>query len=168
MKSGGGVNDLDVTRQHALRLIKFRPRAENELRQRLLRKRFAPSTIDLLLAEFKRKDLINDAKFAKLFANQQMSVKPMGRRALLSRLKAKGVSFDLAARATEEATAERPEGEVARELALSRVSSLKGLDRQTAQRRLFGFLSRRGFSSDVVVKVVKEITRSSSEDLDLG
>ena len=49
-----------------------------------------------------------------------------------------------------------PPDQRAREAAGRRVAALQGLSRQAAERRLFGFLSLRGFSSDVVWKVVRE------------
>jgi SOS response regulatory protein OraA/RecX len=33
---------------------------------------------------------------------------------------------------------------------------MAGLDKQAAKRRLFGFLKRRGFDLDVIMKVVRE------------
>ncbi len=113
--------------------------------------------IEKLVAEFKQKDLLNDAKFARYFAAQQMVMKPAGRRALMAKLKAKGLDSSLSAQAVEAAADGKDELTMARELAESRITSLKGLKPDAAQRRLFGFLSRRGFSSDVVYKVVREM-----------
>ena len=152
------MSSLEKARAQALLLLKFRPRSESELRDRLLRKRFDPALVDSLLEEFKKRDLVNDVKFAKYFAVSGMAAKPVGQRALVSRLKSKGVSSEVAVSAVQEAVGGVDEFETARELAVSRVSHLKGLTKQAVQRRLFGFLSRRGFSSEVVYKVVREVT----------
>jgi regulatory protein len=144
-------------RDQALRLLKVRPRSEEELRKRLLGKGFEADEVETVLRQLKGKDLINDVKFAQLFAAQKMMSKPVGRRLLSSSLKAKGISPEIAAQAVEKATEGVEDLEVARQLALGRLSSIRGLDRLAAQRRLFGFLSRRGFSSEVVYRVVREI-----------
>ena len=151
----------EKARARAFLLLKFRPRSESEFRTRLSRIGCGPVMIEKLVAEFKQKDLLNDAKFARYFAAQQMVMKPAGRRALINNLKAKGVDPALSAQAVEEAAEGKDELTRARELAESRVFSLKGLKKDAAQRRLFGFLSRRGFSSDVVYKVVREVTGPS-------
>ena len=157
---------LEEARAHGIRLLKFRPRSETELRQRLLRKGFSQAVVDSLIDEFRRKGFLNDAQFARYFATQQMTVKPSGRRALLMGLKAKGVDSQLATQAVEAASGGRDELEVAREVALARFLHLKGITPEAAKRRLFGFLSRRGFSSDVVYKVVREVAvhRSVSDE----
>ena len=156
------TSPLERARAQAYLLLKFRPRSESELRKRLTSKRIDPAVLDSLLEELKKKDLVNDAKFAQYFANQRMVEKPMSRRALVMDLKAKGVSSDLAAQAAGAAAGEQGEFETARELALRRVSQMKGVDKQALQRRLAGFLGRRGFSSEVVFKVVREVTAESS------
>ena len=157
---------LEEARAHGIRLLKFRPRSEVELRQRLLRKGFSQAVVDPLIEEFRRKGFLNDAKFAQYFATQQMTAKPSGRRALLMSLKAKGVDPQLATQAVEMASGGRDELEVAREVALARFSHLQGVAPEAAKRRLFGFLSRRGFSSDVIYQVVREVAvhRSVSDE----
>ncbi len=148
----------------ALRLLKVRPRSEQELRKRLLGKGFGPADVEALLEQLKRKELINDVKFARYFATQKMLSKPVGRRLLNNSLRAKGISPEIAAGAVEKATEGIEEIEVARQLALGRLSSIRGLDRPAAQRRLFGFLSRRGFSSEVVYRVVRELGQNPPDE----
>ena len=150
---------IEKARAQALHLLKFRVRSEEELRQRLERKGVSAPLIQTLLEDFKKKGFIDDAKFARYAANQQMFSKPVSRRALLMKLKTKGVSSALAAQAVEQATEGQNDLEVARELAKARLSRLKGLSSEAVQRRLFGFLGRRGFSSDVVYRVVREVSQ---------
>ena len=151
----------DRARTSALRLLKVRPRSESELRQRLTRKGFSPATVDGIIEEFKRKGLLDDAKVARFLAVQTLTMKPLGKRGLEHTLKSKGIPPDLVSQAVEEATAGTDQFQTARDLAQQRMSALKGLDRSAVERRLFGFLSRRGFSSDLIYKVVRETVRPS-------
>jgi len=125
----------------------------------LAQKGYSPAVVEELLSEFKKTKLLDDARFAQLFAAHQMEVKPMGRKGLLNSLRAKGISEGEAAVAAEGALGEKSELERARELASQRISRLRGLDPQAVKRRLFGLLSRRGFSTDVVYRVVREATQ---------
>ena len=143
-------------REAALRLLKFRPRSETELKRRLRGKGFGEEAIQPILEELRRKGLLDDAKFAQLFATQQVLSKPVGHRLILSRLRAKGVDPHLAEQVVEAATQGQDELELARQVASKRIASLKDLPREAARRRLFGFLSRRGFSTDLVMRVVRE------------
>lgn len=147
---------VSEARTAALRLLKFRPRSEAELKGRLEEKGFAEPAVLQVIADLRRSGLVGDARFARYFAGQQAASKPVGRRLLLDRLRVKGIDPKLAEEAVQEATAGKDELERAREAASKRAPALGKLPREAARRRLFGFLSRRGFSSDVVYKVVKE------------
>lgn len=149
---------MENAQARGLGLIKFRPRSESEFRQRLTRAGCDEATLEKLIADFKKKGLLNDALFATYFATGRMLEKPMGRRALLEGLKAKGVDRQLASEAVEKAMEGRSDEEVARQLAANRIARMKGLKKEALERRLFGFLSRRGFGSEVVYKVIRELT----------
>lgn len=138
--------------------MKFRPRSEKELRTRLAQKGFGEETIEGVLVRFKRKGLIDDEKFSKYFASGKLLMKPVGRRSIWMQLKAKGVSESLATSALEKAYEGLDEFEMAKASASARLSRLQGLSRETLERRLFGFLSRRGFSSEMAARVVRELS----------
>lgn len=147
---------MESARAQALRLLKFRPRTEAELRDRLIRKGCRAEEIEAVLAEFRRNGWVDDAKFARLFVAQKALSKPLGRRMLLSKLQEKGIAPELA-QAAVSADGGPDEFETARRLATQRVERMKDLDRAAVDRRLFGFLSRRGFSSGVIYKVIREL-----------
>ena len=116
-----------------------------------------------MLAEFRQKGLVDDAKFARLFVAQSVLSKPVGRRMLLSKLRGKGVAPELAEAAVTGGARPEDELETARQLAAGRLERMKGLERAVVERRLFGFLSRRGFPAEVVWKVVKEQNLTGSD-----
>ena len=147
----------------ALRLLKFKPRSETELKRRLLEKGFGQGAIEPVMEELKRKGMVDDVKFSKYFVTQQVLSRPVGQRLLLNRLRSKGVNPHLAEQAVQAGTEGQDEFELARALADKRRLSLKALPRETAQRRLFGYLSRRGFSSEVVWKVIRERNLKGSD-----
>lgn len=149
------MEPVSEARSVALRLLKFRPRSEHELKSRLAEKGFGGETVQAVLEEMRRTGLVGDARFAR-YAAAQAAVKPVGRRLILNRLREKGIAPELAEEAARAATEGKDDLERAREAAQRRAPALEGLSREAAQRRLFGYLSRRGFSSDVVWKVVKE------------
>ena len=149
------MESVSEARSAALRLIKFRPRSEAELKGRLAEKGFGDDTVQAVLEEMRRTGLVGDARFAR-YAAAQAAVKPVGRRLILNRLREKGISPELAEEAVQAATEGKEELERAREAARRRAPALEGLSREASQRRLFGYLSRRGFSSDVVWKVIRE------------
>lgn len=158
------LDALPAARAAALRLLKFRPRSEEELRDRLSKKGFNEVAVQTVLDDLRRKGLVGDAQFARYFAQQSSSGKLQGRRLLISRLRAKGIQPEMARAAAESAMEGKDELELARSAAAPRIAALRELPRETAQRRLSGYLGRRGFSGDVVYKVVKEICAKAGCD----
>lgn len=153
---------LKKAREYAFLLLKFRPRSINEFREKLNKHGFSEDVIDKITADFKKRGLLDDAKFAKMWLADRMNLKPMGKLKLRQELKEKGISeFDIDD-TFESAKNEIDEYESARKLAQNRLRQMKGLHELTMKRRLAGFLSRRGFSYSVVAKVVREALKDES------
>lgn len=147
---------MEGLRAYAQRLLRVRPRSEKEFIQRLRLKGFPEPEIQALVSEFQRQGILNDAGFSRYFAQAQMTARPVARRQIVGRLRAKGISEREAAAAVEAAAEGVSDLDRARALAGRRTGSLDRLPKEAAQRRLFGFLSRRGFSPEVVERVVRE------------
>ena len=79
----------------ALRLLSFRPRSVKELRDRLKLKRYPAAAIDNALDILSKQGLLNDEKFAKLFAESRVYSRPTGKRQLEIDLKKKGLPKEL-------------------------------------------------------------------------
>ena len=154
---------ISQARAAAERLLRFRPRSEQELRQRLRQKGFEAPIVETLVQELARKDLLNDQKFAQYVATNRLAMRPTGVRALRDELRRKGVAAPVAEAALAKATVGYDEAAAARELAQRRAGQMSGLPAATIQRRLFGLLQRRGFSGEVVHRVVREVVRTTGE-----
>lgn len=159
MSQSGKSEDFKKAKEYAYRLFKFRPRSISEFRERLSKRGFGEDVISGLVDDFKRRGLLDDIKFAKAWVTDRARLKPMARLKIRMELEAKGVDKEYIDRAFDEALAGTDEYEVAKSLAQRRLWHSGKLDKITLQRRLLGFLGRRGFSYDVIAKVVKEVTR---------
>lgn len=152
-------------RAAADRLLKFRPRSEKELRQRLGAKGFSEPIVDALVQELTRRGLLNDPKFAQVLATSRLLSRPTGLRAVREELQRKGVDADVAEAALRKAAVGYDELAAARDLAARRRAQMRGVPPAALQRRLFGLLQRRGFSSDIVYKVIREIAQHGDEPI---
>jgi regulatory protein len=93
--------------------------------------------------------LLNDRELADNLVRAKQERKGLGRGAVTSELRQRGLDASV----VEEALAEiDDDDEQARcdEWALKRAGSLRGLDHETAQRRLHGYLMRRGYRSETI------------------
>jgi regulatory protein len=149
--------ELKKAKVYALKATNLRPRSVEELKDKLKQKGFSDAIIAQVVGDFTKTGLINDAKFSKLWVSSRMASNPKGEVVLRRELKDKGVAEDAIEAAINEARKDKSEEEIVSQLAQARISQLTGLDKKTARRRLFGYLKRRGFSFNAIMKVVNEI-----------
>ena len=149
--------DVDRVKTTVFRLINIRPRSEKEIREKLFTKEFDTETIDRVVYYFKTIKLINDEQFAKLWVRSRL-LKPMGFYRIKLELKEKGVSDDIISAAIENAkTDDYNEADVVRNLARRRAKIYKDNDQQKIKQRVYNYLLRRGFKSDLALKAIKAL-----------
>lgn len=150
-------------KDYAFKLLSYRPRSIRELQDRLKKKDYSSKVTSKVVKNLKRLKFLNDKEFARMWVESRIKTRPMGRYRLYQELIQKGIDREL----TEEALSnykEEKEIELARELVQKKLkSSYRSLDNLTAQRRLYGFLQRRGFSYDTIQEVVKELRGVENE-----
>ena len=151
----------------ALRLLEVRPRAEREIADRLRLKGYLPEQIDGVLVRLRELELVDDARFARLWISNRAATKPKGALALQRELLSKGVARQVASDAIAASTDPEHEAsaclEVARQAA-RRYSNVA--DWPTFQRKLGGLLQRRGFAWDAVGPTLRQVwqERDTSDD----
>ena len=156
--------EQDQANNYALRLLSIRPRGARELADRLRKKGAEEGTIEAVIAGLGSAGLVDDNKFARLWIESRMSLKPMGASRLRSELIAKGIDRDIIDSVLSTFKDEMDEEDAALRLAQKKLRLLRGLDTKTARRRLAGFLSRRGFSAATVAATLRRLVRASNED----
>jgi len=141
--------------QSVERLLKIRPRSVGELRQRLRGKGFDREIVEAVLKEFEAKGVLDDRAFASWWITQRSSFKPTGAFGLLMELKQKRVQEETAKQAILQSGVTETEPELAREALKSRLPRYSRLDPVTSRRRIIDFLSRRGFSRQVIWEIMQ-------------
>ncbi|WP_022890879.1 regulatory protein RecX [Agromyces italicus] len=111
------------------------------------------SELDEWIERYERLGYLDDARLAEQLVHSQGVRRGKGSGALLNELGRRGVDQTVARAAVEDLDPET-ELENARTVAERRARQLRGLDRQTAERRLSAFLQRRGYPGDVVREAV--------------
>ena len=139
-------NGTNRALKFAFRLLKYRPRSEYELRQRLKRRGFPDPAIREAALFLKEKKFIDDCEFARLWVECRIK-RPLGIIRLRQELKIKGIDKDLIEQALEQASRKYNEDDVIRDLVSRRWEKLRHIEPQKARQRLFLYLLRRGFSS---------------------
>jgi regulatory protein len=131
----------------ALGYLSVRPRSRQEVSIRLRQKGIGALAGDAALERCDELGYLDDVAFAAAFARDRMRLKPCGVRRMKSDLRGKGVlEADALAGIAEAFRDERTtEDELLERAARRRARSLKNRDPEVVRRRLFAFLTRRGF-----------------------
>jgi regulatory protein len=160
LSTGQYLNDADIraleqvdeggrAREAALNLLSYRPRSEREIRRRLQRKGYSERAIEEAVQRLLRAKLLDDEEFARYWISNREQFRPRGQFALRQELWRKGVSDRIIDRLLEEVD----EAENAYRAATKRLSRWQRMDPSERQRKLTGYLQRRGFSYDVIREV---------------
>ena len=126
----------------------------------ILKKREIPDDIaNAVLDRFTEAQLIDDAAFARAFVNSRMAISGKSRSVIARELKQKGVSAQDAQDALSVIDSEL-EDQTAYSVAKKRYQQLSSLDPEVRRRRLMGFLLRRGFSSSLTTRILRDLEQS--------
>jgi regulatory protein len=131
-------------------------RSRQELADRLRRNGVPAEIVDELLVKLSQQGFVDDARFAQAWARGRLTLQPSGAIRLRHELMRKGVSREIIDRTVGAVMEEQGNSEL--ELAFAvlrdRGPRYSRLPRDVATRRLHALLQRRGFSADVIARVL--------------
>ena len=142
----------DAAYEQAMRLLSHRPRTEHELRIRYSRNGLSEQVQDSALERLKSEGWVDDAAFAQVWIENRMEFRPRGAFALRSELRSKGVAREL----IEVVLEDFDEEEAAKRAADRGAHRYQHLSPDLFRRRLSAYLSRRGFTYQMVYPLVAQ------------
>ncbi|MDH3734453.1 MAG: recombination regulator RecX [Gemmatimonadota bacterium] len=136
----------------ALSYLSARPRSRQEVARKLREKEVGGAVGETTLVRCEELGYLDDVAFAAAFARDRIRLRPCGVRRLQSDLRGKGVLEGDALAGIEQAMRDEKvtEPELLERVAERRARSLRAVDPEVANRRLFAFLTRRGFDATEV------------------
>jgi regulatory protein len=140
----------------ALNFLGYRARSEKEVRDRLGRYGYGEETVEVVIGRLKELGYLDDEDFSRFVARE--AARRYGPRRVSAELRKRGVDAELARDVVEEEFAGRSERQEARSIAAQRYNR-GGSDAEA--RRVYGFLVRRGYSSEVCAEVAREYREAS-------
>ena len=146
-----------------LKRLEARARSQAEVERDLAGRGVDASTSAAVVARLTAVGLIDDAEFSRQWIDQRRQGKGLGAGRLRQELAARGVSAAVIEAALAETVAPGGETDLALAWARRRARTLVGVDSIAFQRRLGAQLTRRGFESSVVRRVVGQLLRDREE-----
>ena len=148
--------DFRKARGFVFRLLKFRSHSEQELRDTLTAKNLPISTVEQTIRYFKNMDLVNDRLFAQQWISSRLK-KPFGLIRIRIELKKKGIEAGIIQEAITEVMDDYEEQAIVTELVQHRLHQYKDIDPEKRKRRIYGYLLRRGFHTNIIMKAIETI-----------
>lgn len=146
--------DEESARAMALRALGRKAASRQELDRALERREVEPEVREAVLDRLEHEGLVDDAQLARDTAERLRERKHMGERGIAAELRKRGLDPDELDDADRDDELQR-----AIEAAGERRRRMGSLDDETAERRLSGWLQRRGFSGGTV-RIAIERTRA--------
>jgi len=138
-------------RNRAFKILNYRDRSKQELKNRLMKIGYDENLIDEVVAGFITDGTIEDRRFAREFTNDYTNLRPRGNRFITNELKKRGILSEV----IDEIVRGRDEKMIIRELIKKKFCHLNLEDpklRKKIVQRLLGY----GFCADRIFEVIDE------------
>ncbi|MDP8253696.1 MAG: regulatory protein RecX [Candidatus Kaelpia aquatica] len=143
--------------RYAQMLLKYRPRSEEEIKERLSLRGYDSESIKEVVEKLKQCDFINDLEFAKYWMRYRLSSNLRSKFFTVLELKRKGVSKEIIESVLRDFDIVN-EKDIVFSLAEKKVKSMNKIkDSLTRRRRLYAYLGRRGFGSSISREAVNSV-----------
>lgn len=145
-------DELERAYLRSLRLLDTRPRSVWEISTRLKKAGYSDEVITPVISRLKSAGLVNDEDFARVWVENRCTFRPRAKRVLVLELHQKG----LAETEIQSAVNHLDEDVLALQAAEKYASRCKDLPFDVFRKKMFGFLSRRGFSYGTTAEVIQK------------
>lgn len=150
-----GAEEQKKANEYSVKLLSYRPRSQKEIEDKMQQKGYDSHVINGTLQWLKEYGLINDEDFAKEYIMSRS--KKYGSNRIRIELSRKGVDEDIIKGILDEKIDYDGEYSTALEHAKKKIKSYKGEGRDAVYRKLGSYLKRRGFSYDIISKILREL-----------
>ena len=156
------AEELAKATNTALAFLAWRPRSEGEIIRRLKQGNYPEATIAQVMTRLREWRYVDDEDFARRWVENRTTHRPRGARLLTQELRSKGVDPEVASQVIDEAEIDEYAG--ALDIASKRFSQMADLESDVRNRRMVGFLSRRGYGFDIIRRVLEHLESDPGED----
>lgn len=152
---------LRTVSEDGVRLLARRARSSGELRRELIEIGHDATEVEWVIVDFEQSLYLDDVGLARVLSENLRERKRLSRAQIRNKLRERLLPGDVIDAVLGELDDDE-EQTILEQAAEDRARRLTGLDRQTAERRLLGFLARRGWSGERAVRVARAALDSAS------
>lgn len=142
---------IKKAKNKAFKLLSYRERTIEEMRDRLEKKDFSLEVINEVIDYLLAKDLLNEKRFSEMWIRSRINNHPRGRRLIYKELSQKGVDNKIINAALNQYLSREEEIKMAEYLTTKWLRRRKEEDRSSY--KLKNYLSNKGFDYEIIFEV---------------
>ena len=156
-------NEKKLAKQKALKTLSMANKTKKELILKLKQSKFSTEAIDYAMTFVDRYDFIDEENIAKTLVEGKYSKKRYSKRAMMSKLRQKGISSDVIGDSVKD-IGDDEEFENAMYFAQKKLRTIRDDDKYKVRNKLMSALSYRGFSYDIIRRVSEDLLKNFGEE----
>ena len=156
-------NEKKLAKQKALKTLSMANKTKKELILKLKQSKFSTEAIDYAMTFVDRYDFIDEENIAKTLVEGKYSKKRYSKRAMMSKLRQKGISSDVIGDSVKD-IGDDEEFENAMYFAQKKLRTIRDDDKYKVRNKLMSALSYRGFSYDIIRRVSEDLLKNFGQE----
>jgi regulatory protein len=164
LADGPDADPVEVAKHIVLTQLTASPKSRHQLEQVLARRSVPPAAAREALDRFTELGYIDDSAFARSWVESRQRSRGLSASALRRELRSKGIDAETADQVIGETVTADGELAAAARLVDKKLRSMRGVDDDTATRRLVGMLGRKGYRPSVAFTVVRQALAQRDSD----
>ena len=156
-------NEKKLAKQKALKTLSMANKTKKELVLKLKQSKFSTEAIDYAMTFVDKYDFIDEENIAKTLVEGKYSKKRYSKRAMMSKLRQKGISSDVIGDSVKD-IGDDEEFENAMYFAQKKLRTIRDDDKYKVRNKLMSALSYRGFSYDIIKRVSEDLLKDFGQE----
>lgn len=151
------VEEQKKANNYALTLLSKSFKTEKQIKDKMKTKGFEEEYINSAISMMKNYGYIDDSKYATSYVTDTMSFTKMGKNKIKNKLYEKGVDKDIINETLNELIDDEQQFDAALALGSKKYNTIRETDKRKKNQKLTSYLQYRGFSFDIIKKVLNEL-----------
>lgn len=151
--------ELQKAKKYVYTILSKRMYSSKEISDKLKRQGYTDDIIKDVICKMESYGYINDESFAEEWVQSRLDSKPKGRLVIKRELVDKGIEEDTIENILNKTLSETVQYDLALDLARRKIKTYRDDDAMSTKRKLYAFLSRRGFGYDIIKSVMDEVMK---------
>lgn len=160
----GKVEEQKKANNYVLGLLSKSFKPEKQIADKMREKGFEQEYIDKSIDMMKDYKYIDDSRYAKSFTSDSLNFSKMGKNKIKNKLYQKGIDKETINETLNELVDDEQQFEAALELGKKKYPTIRETDSRKKNQKLTTFLQYRGFSFDIIKKVLYSLNNDFTDD----